>query len=387
MQVIKVLYIHHVVEMHGSTISFFNMLNGLKKEEIEPVVVIPNNIPCDDFFKKTIEKLGIKTYAVPLVWSVVDRKDYNTWSYKHKLNVIRYLYVQKYRSYKRLSKIVRTERPHIIHTTVGMIHEGFVVAKRYSIPHVFHVREYQEKGCGWKIIPSRGFFCWMLKKSFVITITNDLKENYGIEKYGNAFTIYNGIYSRQSLSMVFPKENFFFCANRISRDKGLPDVILAFAVFCKAYPRYKLFVAGSGDNLLLEELKKLTLINNCSNNVLFLGQMDIDNVYNYMQRARALVVGSYYEGFGRMTAEAAFAGCIVIGRNTGGTKEIIDMIGGYRYENLEELTTSMNIVADLPEMTYKEKALYAQSQATRWFSTEQNIEKTMKLYQSILKSH
>ena len=377
----KVLYILHVAQMHGSTISILNTIKGVKSKGIEPIVVIPDSKLCDESFKKSIEELRIKTYIIPLALSVFKRDEYYTWSIRQKIYKFRHLYVQKYQNYKLLSKIVKIEKPHIIHTNVGVIHEGFWVAKKYRIPHIFHIREYQDKDIGWKIVPSKSCFCWILKRSNVITITSALKSYFGLEKRSNALTIYNGIYSRTKTSMVFPKEDYFFCASRVSKEKGIDEVIIAFALFCKTHPNYKLLIAGTGDIRYLERLYELASNNNCRDKVHFLGS--INDVYGYMQKARALIVGSHYEGFGRMTAEAAFAGCLVIGRNTGGTKEIIDRIGGYKFNTVEELITSMNTISVLTETTYREMAHYAQNQAIESFSIEQNVEKTLSIYHSI----
>jgi glycosyltransferase involved in cell wall biosynthesis len=38
-----------------------------------------------------------------------------------------------------------------------------------------------------------------------------------------------------------------------------------------------------------------------------------------MAHATALIVSSYHEGFGFITVEAMFNGCLVIGNNKGGT--------------------------------------------------------------------
>lgn len=48
------------------------------------------------------------------------------------------------------------------------------------------------------------------------------------------------------------------------------------------------------------------------------------DIYSLMKDAMALIVPSYWEGFGFITTEAMFNGCLVIGRNTSGTKEQFD---------------------------------------------------------------
>ena len=66
------------------------------------------------------------------------------------------------------------------------------------------------------------------------------------------------------------------------------------------------------------------------------------------RRAKAIVIPSKYEGFGRCMPEAMSNGCIVIGHNTGGTKEQFDnglsltgMEIGFRYDNKDNLVNAI----------------------------------------------
>ena len=75
-----------------------------------------------------------------------------------------------------------------------------------------------------------------------------------------------------------------------------------------------------------------------------------------MSHAALLVVPSRNEGFGFITAEAMFNGTLVIGRNTGGTKEQFDnglqLIGreiGVRYESLSELICKLKEYDDVSD--------------------------------------
>ena len=69
-----------------------------------------------------------------------------------------------------------------------------------------------------------------------------------------------------------------------------------------------------------------------------------------MQKATAQIVASRFEGFGFITAEAMFNKCLVIGRNTAGTKEQFDngvhITGnesGYRFNDIFELVQDMKM--------------------------------------------
>ena len=103
-----------------------------------------------------------------------------------------------------------------------------------------------------------------------------------------------------------------------------------------------------------------------------------------MAKAKALIVNSRFEGFGRMTAEACFNNCIVIGRNTGGTKEILEKTGGLLFSTEEEMLGRMIQVADMTDTEYVAITKAACAEAIRLFSVERNIEQTCDFYESIL---
>lgn len=379
----KVLYILHTTEMHGATISFINSLKGLIQKGIIPIIVLPSSSKEGHFFQLQLDNTNTIYYIIPIIQSTIDKQQFNKLSFFNKLRYLLFLYRRKNLSFQELNQIVKKEKPDIIHTNVGTIHEGFWVAKKNHIPHIFHIREYQDKDFNWKIIPSKRIFCWMLKHSFVITITDALGRHFRIDKFSKRRTIYNGIYEKEKTALMIPKERFFLCASRISKEKGLGDVVRAFSQFHQEYPNYSLVIAGKGTPHYIEELVGIAKEGKCEESIVFLGH--IDNPFEYMKKAKALIVGSYNEGFGRMTAEAAFAGCLVIGRNAGGTKEILDKIGGYSFINNDGLEEAMKDVIQLSDEEYINKAKHAQKVAQQLYSTEQNIDAIYSLYLDIVK--
>ncbi len=378
----RVLYILHTTEMHGATISFINSIKGLIKKGIKPVIVIPSN-SNDCLLQEHLNNTNIVYYKSTIIQSTIDNQQYNKLSFFNKLRFFVFLYRRKRLSFKELDRIVRKEKPDIIHTNVGTIHEGFWVAKKNHIPHIFHIREYQDRDFNWRIIPSKLLYCWILKRSFVITITDALGKHFRIEKYSKRRTIYNGIYEKEKTALMILKEKFFLCASRISKEKGLSDVVRAFSLFHQTYPNYSLVIAGKGSPHYIEELMCIAKEGKCEESIVFLGH--IDNPFEYMKKAKALIVGSYNEGFGRMTAEAAFAGCLVIGRNSGGTKEILDKTGGYSFIDYDGIVKAMKDIEQLSDEEYLEKATQAQKVAQQLYSTEQNIDAIYSFYLEIMK--
>lgn len=284
---------------------------------------------------------------------------------------------------EKLEEIIRDYHPDIVHTTVGEIGIGYEVCQKLGVKHVWHLREYQDKDFGWHIYPTKEKFCERLRKSdAVITITDGIRSYFNLADCPHAVTIYNGIYNHDDVCLDFPKEKYFLSASRIVEAKGIMDVVKAFSLFHQSYPDYKLLLAGMGDEAYINAIKASAEYLSCSDNIEFLGHRS--DVGSLMQKATALMVGSYNEGFGRMTAEAMFRGCIAIGRNTAGTKEIINQTDGFLFDNVEEMADEMKRVADMTQEEYRKVATHAQALAANLFSNENYVQSVMKVYQKVL---
>lgn len=376
----KVLYILHSARLGGATISFIQLVQALAKDGVQPVVVIPED---SSVLVDVFNRDEIKYYFSEVVESV-----YPSLNPKHFLSLVLFLprilhlFIRKYRSLKTIRKIVNNEKPDIIQSNVGVIHEGYKCARLVGVPHVWHLREYQDLDFSWLIFPSKSSFIRKLRGSYVVTITNDIQNHFNLSDYLRARTIYNGVYNERQLKPYKEKDEYFLCCSRISHEKGIEDVIVSFSLFLKNKPSYRLRILGDGDLNYISDLKDLANNNNCGDSIDWLGFQH--DVFPHLERAKAIIVASYCEGFGRMTAEACFAGCLVIGRNTGGTKEILNETGGYLFNNIEELVFSMNDIIELSQSEYKEKADKAQSVAIKKYSIEACASNFLSLYEDIV---
>jgi glycosyltransferase involved in cell wall biosynthesis len=373
--------------MDGSTISFANMVEGLKNMGVETIVIYPNNSEEKNIID-ALKNKGIKSYPcrISYPFAISSKQNIVKSILGFVLFIIKFLLLsyRKRQSFLQLEKLVNLINPDIIHTNVGVVHEGYKVAKKYKIPHCWHLREYQDKDFNKIIYPTKNSFIKKLKQSCVITITHDIQKHFNLENYSNATTIYNGILPASCIAYESLKEKYFLCASRVSPEKGHVEVINAFAKFCKHNNDYKLIIAGFGDIFYIDVLKQIAKQHNCIDKIEFVGYQE--NIYGLMKKATALIVASQCEGFGRMTAEASFCGCLVIGNNTGGTKEILEYTGGgILYSGEEELINSMSeTIKMLSSSAYSTKVLNAQKKATEMYSIEQNIEQIYHLYNSLI---
>lgn len=422
----KILYIIHSCIMGGATISFKNLVKGIRQKGIEAVVVHPKPEQKDERLISELKNIGCSCVQLNVAVS------YNMFGRNILKYILRFakLYRNKRTFYRQLYSVVLQEQPDIIHTNTGVVHEGFLVAQKLNIPHVWHLREYQTKDFHMKVIPSLKKFKSMLTKSYTVCITKDIQDYFGLSKNALSKVIYNPAmskneifeYGTSSLLNCMPQEasvfedcnscahertvqeasfckktrieiaaeisrqfssfDYFLVANRISPEKGIDAVLDAFAEFCEERDSFLLKIAGFGNERHIHELKQKCLKLGISGNVEFLGF--VSDVRPVMQKARALIVGSYNEGFGRMTAEANMLGIPVIGRNSGGTKEILELTGGgILFNTTEEMKEAMVTIAATDDEQKRNGMKRPQEKAVELFSNEQHIKNVLELYTNI----
>ena len=115
------------------------------------------------------------------------------------------------------------------------------------------------------------------------------------------------------------------------------------------------------------------------------------DIYDLMYNAKALIVPSRHEGFGFITAEAMFNGCLVIGRNTSGTKEQMDNglkeTGSeiaLRFETEDELVNRLKEVEKNDIAYYRDMILRAQQVVLNKYTTEAHAANVISLYKRLL---
>lgn len=84
----------------------------------------------------------------------------------------------------------------------------------------------------------------------------------------------------------------------------------------------QLYIAGTGPTHIVKMIQAVIQKENLQEKVVLLGYRSDSK--ELMRKAIALLMCSKHEAFGRVTAEAMLNDCLVIGRNSGGTPELIE---------------------------------------------------------------
>ena len=372
----------------GATKSFLLLLQGVLKSGVKAIVVVPDANGIYD----TLCGMGVKVI-------VVSSKG-NTWTgartLKHKiLYVPRQLgrVVVNNLAHRKIEKLLRDEIIDIIHSNNTVTDLGRHLAECRKIPHLYHVREYGDKDFGLRYFPTNRSFHKYLNTSNVYTvcITKDIQKHHGLLNNPNSRVIYNGIidcFSDDNLKL--DGRDILLYAGRIEPTKGLLDLVQAYAIYLGQVERpLPLVVAGEVFDVCYKKKVDDFIYNNKLNDYIsFIGKCsDMPALY---KKAKAIVISSEFEGFGRCMPEAMSYGCIVIGHDTGGTKEQFDngltWTGrdiGFRYNDSEKLVNSLLGVHNLQGEDYVSMQHLAFDVVRRMYSVDNYVESILNFYSLI----
>lgn len=386
--IMKVLCIlSSVSPFGGSSKSFLRLVKELTSVyDVEMLVCVPSmGGVCEDLKllnNVRIEVLNVRFNVYPHCSSIKDCLLF--------LPKLIWHFIINTLAYLKLKRLAILYKPDIIYTNVGVVNVGYKVAKKLNIPHIYHLREYQDKHFRMNIIPSMQRFKMDLKgkNNYNICITNGIQKHFNLIGYSNSKVIYNPCFSKNSVSFYRNKEKYFLFVGRLDEKKGVYDVLEAFSKFYVKDKDYKLLLAGvpSDGNMdvLLKEAQRLGI----ETAVDFLGMRN--DVFDLMRKATLTIMASDWEGFGLVTAEAMGCGCLVVGKDNTGTKEQFDnglnFIGeeiALRFQNVDELSDIM------VDVTYRGVEFYfpmienAQKTVVNFYTIEESAKQVYNFYREI----
>ena len=298
-----------------------------------------------------------------------------------------------YRAKRKICHYLKNKNIDIIHTNVSNLDVGIRSAKLLKVPHVLHFREYADLYFGQKYYPDNAAFLRLINHtgSYKICITKALMRYYHFEKDPNTRVIYDGVFPERKQSLNVEKKDYLLFVGRVEPGKRLLEVLKAYKqYYTMTQTPWPLLVAGGlQDPNYYDQIKQFISDNSLSDCIIFKGV--VNNVNQLMAEARAVIVASEFEGFGRVLPEAMFNGTLTIGYDYTGTKEQFDngleLSGeeiGLRYHSNEELA---NILCDVTASfsTYHEYVDRAFMTVNNLYTEEASADKIAEWYNEICK--
>lgn len=380
----RILFLLHTAgNREGSSIAALSIISQLINRGHDVMAVLPFEGGLVEDLKRVGAKVEIMYFEAAL-WPI-------HFNLKTTLTAPKRLIVRLWKNHfaeRKLLSIVKSFHSDVIHSNTGVLRIGYYVAKKEHIPHVWHIRE-TEEGNHCYHYPTCSFQKHLLDgNTFNISITRIVKDYYHLND-ANSKVIYDGVFEQSYQAIpLLSKSKYFLFVGRVADSKGADWVVKAFLHVAEKYPEYELWLAGKDDMPFGKQLKKQLEGKENANRIKFLGIRN--DVYELMARAQALIVASPLEGFGFITVEAMLNNTIVIGRNTGGTKEQFDnglqLEGkeiGLRFDTIEELESHISNICESGQEPFEDMIRAAQRVVRGLYTIEGNVDQIEQVYKNV----
>lgn len=383
----KVLYITNSIGMGGASVALINILEYLIKKDVVPLVTCP----AFGDFSKELKKRNIPFIIIENPLEIYPQ--IHSWkSYvKYPFSLLKMIII-RYLAFKKLCTCVEQFKPDIIHTNVGPIHIGYLAARKYNIPHIWHIREYQKEDFGMSPFPSMNMFQKRIhsQHNHCISITKSIFEHFRLNLTKDE-VIYDGVIDKNDIRPINKnKAHYIMFAGRLEDAKGIKELLYAYNQYALKGGKLSLYVAGKGDDNYKKECLHI-LTKTTKDKVRFWGECEHSKIYELMYNAKALIVPSRNEGFGFITAEAMYNGTVVIGKDTGGTKEQMDNGKemtkneiAFRYREPQDLINLLFKIENLTIDNYLNIANNAQKVVCELYDKECQSIKISRFYTQVL---
>lgn len=372
----------------GAARSLLNTITLLKQASVEALVVMPDK----GEMCSRLDELGVEYKVLDYRFGVYPPvQSFSDWILFLPRLIGRI--ALNHRAAREVCAIARLFKPDLIHTNVGVVTVGYIAARRLHLPHVWHIREYGDHSYNFRFYPSNEAHLRALQQSYTICISRDLARYNGLEGNERSRVIYNGVVpaKEEADNTATKRENSFLFIGRIERGKGIKEMLEAFVRSLSAMQtKHRLLLAGSvTDRQYFDELTQIITQAQAGKEIVFLGE--IGRPEEYIRKAKAVIVPTQYEGFGRVMPEAMCLGTPVIAYNNAGSKEQMDngvRLTGQKialsYTTADELVERLVEVADNGLQLLLPMIARARQTVSTLYTNEQNAQQVLAFYNDIL---
>lgn len=344
---LKILFISHEFGIGGATKSLVSLIKGIEK--LNPNVKCKVLVPF---------KYGKKSLA----YKYLDDNDidYQRVLYRHNYKRKNEGYSAKYFFYDlincfavgRIARLIMKGSYDFVCTNSTAVSVGGEAAIRCNTPHIQYIRERMEEDFSLEYRNKQLMKNIFEKSTGVVFISNFVKE-----KYIPFYDIKSDIVFSVGINIdeYYCNQHILFSndvikilqAGAFKDGKGTKDTIEIMNILHKkGFDKFTLDFVGDGEKKYIEEMKELISKYGLDRQIKI--HKYTRDIKSFLNDADVFIMNSVAEGFGRVTVEAMAAGCIVLGKDAGGTREIItDEITGVLFqENDDAANKIIKIVSE-----------------------------------------
>ena len=243
-----------------------------------------------------------------------------------------------------IARAIISEKPDIVHAHLfpPQYYVAFLRPFFRKIPFVFSEHSTSNRRRGISLLRPLEALSYRLYDGVIVISEAARKKLAMIHAGDNCTVVYGGTDEKRFSGPRKEEFDFVLVASLRGREKGVDIFLEALSIIKdKGYSAVVL-----GDGVMRSELVELRDRLGLSNAVDFRG--NVDNVGEYLRRARAFVLPSRWEGLPVSIMEAMFAGTPVVASRTGGIPEVVpdDCALLFEPEDSEDLSKALVKVID-----------------------------------------
>lgn len=362
---VKICYIIGTLEVGGAERQLYLLIKNLNKEKFEPFLISFRGGRMKEKFEK-ITKVYFADKRFKLDFFLIFR----------------------------LIKIIRKERPHILHTFMFTSNTwGRIAGIICRIPVIIASERSADLWKKWYHIMIDRFLFNFTDR--IVCNSEEIKKIYLERLKGNEnkfVVIYNGLeieryeglFENEEIKKEFgiKEEKIVITGGRLSFEKNLETFLFAAKKVKDRYERVKFLIVGEGREK--DKLLKMTRELNLENDVIFTGYRE--DLPELIKISEIVVLTSLWEGMPNLILEGMICKKAVICTKSGGAKEIIkDGENGFLVEpkNVEDIAHKILFLLKNGE-TGRDMGEKGYKFVKERFSLEKMVESYEKLYENLL---
>lgn len=346
---IKLLFVSHEYGVNGSTVSLVSLIHGLRYNTgIDIKVLLPYKKGKEGKASQFLNTNGI---CYEELWYRKNFKSiFERYSIKYHIFDLLNMF-----SVRRIRKYIQKEKFDIVCSNSTGVDVGARAAHLAKIPHIYYVREFMKEDFNFEYRNEKRMKKLLEESEHVIFISKAIKDYYTANfKLKNTTQFFNGFilqdYYIEKHDILKEEKIAFVQVGTFSDGKGTLNTIeMLHRLKQSGINNWNMEFVGSGTKEYVQMMQKLIFEYHMESQIV-IGKFCL-NIKDNLYQKDILIMNSRAEGFGRVTVEGMLAGCLVMGRNLGGTSEIIiDQVNGIAFNTEEEFLDAMHQV-----ITEKEK--------------------------------
>ena len=377
----KILFVASDFARSGASLAMTELAGEVKRLGHDVLLLFPaHSDAVNDAVLRGLDCRVIRSYEWLAPLGRRERLSEKTrWALKHLWNQI---------AIRQIAALIAKERIDIVHNNSLWGYVGAVAARRAHTPYVWHMRELleqQRKQFRWKKYAEK----LVGGADALLAISKLVETNYsGRFPPGKIHLVYDGVdvgkMYRKTHKLFQDSKTKIIVAGGVRAHKRQLDVVQAVEILAQKGIDSELSIVGADNTSYAETVRAYICEKKLEKAVFFRGETP--DMPSWWGKSDIAVTSSQFEGFGRVTAEAMLAGCVVVVSNSGANEEIVtDGETGYVYEvaNPTALAEAIERILSDKRKAAECASLGRESVAKR-FGSDKNALQVVALYKSVL---